>query len=105
MFLVVEGQDSKCPCLNPKYFLSLKHITCHALTHKMSGPRHLPVYQMKTHQYRSVMSTLITDRNYIKNCLSRNSNEKKKKNKKNNQEVSDDHGAGQGPSGVNSRNL
>ena len=51
------------------------------------------------------MSTLITDRNYIKNCLSRNSNEKKKKNKKNNQEVSDDHGAGQGPSGVNSRNL
>ena len=51
------------------------------------------------------MSTLITDRNYIKNFLSRNSNEKKKKNKKNNQEVSDDHGAGQGPSGVNSRNL
>ena len=49
MFLVVEGQDSTFSWLNPKYFLSLKHMACHALTHKIIGPRHLPVYQMKTH--------------------------------------------------------
>ena len=51
------------------------------------------------------MSTLTTDRNYIKNCLYRNSNEKKKEKKGKKQEVSNDHGAGQGACGVNGGNI
>ena len=36
MFVVIEGQDSTCPPLDSP---SLKHMTCHARAHDISGRR------------------------------------------------------------------
>ena len=46
MFVVVEGKDSTCPPLDPP---SLKHMTCDARIHDISGRRHnsLSVCPMK----------------------------------------------------------
>ena len=45
MFVVVEGQDSTCPPLDPSLLL----ISCHARTHYVSGRRHnsLLVFPMR----------------------------------------------------------
>ena len=39
-FSVVEGQDFTSPHFNPPLLLSLKHMACHAHTHKISGRGH-----------------------------------------------------------------
>ena len=40
MFLVVEGQDSTCPCFNCHFCLSLKRMACYFHTHEISRCRH-----------------------------------------------------------------
>ena len=70
MFVVVGGQDSTCPCLDPPLLLSLKHMTCHALTHEISGRGrshiNLPVCPMKGSRSWPHMPTRTTDRTYLK---------------------------------------
>ena len=40
MFLVVGGQDSTRSRFSSSLLFILKHMACHALTHKISGPSH-----------------------------------------------------------------
>ena len=67
------------------YRLSLKHTTCKALTHGISGLRHnrLPVCSMKDVRSWSHVLTWKTDGNYTKNfCQSVQNRDEKEKEKK-----------------------
>ena len=69
MFVVVEGQGSSCPFLDPYYRISLKHMACFAHTHEISGCRHndWPVCPKMDSRSWSHMSTRTTDQIYLKN--------------------------------------
>ena len=69
MFLVVEGQDSTCPRMDPPLlFISKAHGACHGHTHKISGGRHnnLTVCPMKDSGSWSHMSIRTIDEIYLK---------------------------------------
>ena len=66
VFVVIEGQDFSCPCLDPPLLLISKAHACHANTHEISGSRHsnLPVYPRK--DFQTCMSTRVNDKTYLK---------------------------------------
>ena len=70
MFVVVEGQNSTCRCLDPSLLLISKVHGMPCSSHEISGLRHknIPVCPMKDSQSWSHMSRTTTD-NLLKNLL------------------------------------
>ena len=82
IFVVIERQDSTCPCFPLP--LSLKHMACHAHTYEISGRRqnNLPVCPTKDSRSWSHMSTRTTDGDLLKKPFARSSKNSARINKK-----------------------